>query len=236
MKLNIFYRLFILICPAIIFMYGCSASSASKRYDTDQVNNDSDTSGSVRFAVEPVKMNIDSLEYDDVDMDDTDDVPSNIEITADTVLINKLLSKYNTDNPPDLHTDSTNFKEKVIMEIIKYLNTPYKYGGNSWRGIDCSAFTQNVFEKSFSLELPRSAREQFKVGQEIDERSDLKFGDLVFFNTRRRVKPGHVGIYIGENLFAHASRKAGVTVSSLDNYYYSNRYMGARRIEGLPAN
>jgi cell wall-associated NlpC family hydrolase len=54
---------------------------------------------------------------------------------------------------------------------------------------------------------------------------------LVFFNTRRRVKPGHVGIYIGDNLFAHASSKSGVTVSSLDYDYYSNRYMGARRVD-----
>jgi cell wall-associated NlpC family hydrolase len=65
----------------------------------------------------------------------------------------------------------------------------------------------------------------------INDRSDLKFGDLVFFNTRRRVRPGHVGIYIGDNLFAHASSKLGVTISSLDYDYYSKRYMGARRVD-----
>ena len=63
------------------------------------------------------------------------------------------------------------------------------------------------------------------------DRTELKFGDLVFFNTRRRVKPGHVGIYIGDNLFAHASSKLGVTISSLEHDYYNKRYMGARRID-----
>jgi cell wall-associated NlpC family hydrolase len=236
MKIKFLQIFLIFIFPVIIFMYGCSASSASKRYETDRENYDSDTTGLLRFTVEPVKVNIDTLEYDDPDMADIEDEPVNGRTTTDTVLINRLLAKYNTDNSPNFHTDSTNFQEKVIMEIIKYLNTPYKFGGNSWKGIDCSAFTQNVFEKSISLEIPRSAREQFQVGQEIDDRKDLKFGDLVFFNTRRRVKPGHVGIYIGENLFAHASRRAGVTVSSLDDNYFSNRYMGARRIEGLPVN
>ncbi|MCJ7552912.1 MAG: C40 family peptidase, partial [Ignavibacteriaceae bacterium] len=81
------------------------------------------------------------------------------------------------------------------------------------------------------ININRSAREQYIQGEVITEKSELKFGDLVFFNTRRRVRPGHVGIYIGDNLFAHASTKHGVTVSSLDHNYYSARYMGARRID-----
>jgi cell wall-associated NlpC family hydrolase len=236
MNIKFIIKIFLLVIPAIFFAWGCSASSGSKRYESDRINNISDSTNLVRFAVEPVKMNLDSLEYSDSDIDDMDDIPENSGTASDSVLISRLLAKYNNSYAASLNTDSSDFKEKVIMEIIKYLNTPYKFGGNSWKGIDCSAFTQNVFEKSFSLELPRSAREQYTIGQEINDRSNLKFGDLVFFNTRRRVKPGHVGIYIGENLFAHASRKAGVTVSSLDNNYYSNRYMGARRIEGLPVN
>ena len=119
------------------------------------------------------------------------------------------------------------------MEVIKYLDTPYKFGGNSESGIDCSAFTKTVFSNTFSMELPRTAKEQYQVGDEIDSKNDLKFGDLVFFNTRKRVKPGHVGIYIGDNLFAHASKK-GVTVSSLEDNYYSRKFMGGRRIENLP--
>jgi len=120
------------------------------------------------------------------------------------------------------------------MEVIKYISTPYRYGGTTMKGIDCSAFTKTVFSNVFSYDLPRSAREQFQVGETIQEKEGLKFGDLVFFNTTRRAKPGHVGIYLGDNFFAHASRKKGVTVSSLDENYYNKRYMGGRRLEGLP--
>ncbi len=96
--------------------------------------------------------------------------------------------------------------------------------------IDCSAFTQTIYKNTLAINLERSARLQYKQGIEISEIENLKFGDLVFFNTRTRVRPGHVGIYIGENLFAHASSKKGVTISSLDHSYYVKRYMGGRRI------
>ena len=122
-------------------------------------------------------------------------------------------------------------RELMLMEIIKYMDTPYKFGGNSLNGIDCSAFTQNVYQSAWMLNLNRSAREQYKQGIVIEDRRELEFGDLVFFNTRKRVKPGHVGIFIGDNLFVHASSKSGVTISSLDHDYYNKRYMGARRIE-----
>ncbi len=121
------------------------------------------------------------------------------------------------------------------MEIIRYLNTPYKYGGTTKKGIDCSAFTQAVFDHAVDFQLLRTARGQYTQGIEIDNKDNLKFGDLVFFNTRRRVKPGHVGIYIGDDLFAHASSKNGVIVSSLDHTYYANRFMGGRRMEVLSA-
>ena len=126
-------------------------------------------------------------------------------------------------------------REKVLLEVIKYLDTPYKYGGNGGKGIDCSAFTKQVYENSLSFDLPRSAREQYRVGDEVPK-DELKFGDLVFFNTTRRSYPGHVGIYLGENQFVHASRKLGVTVSSLDEAYYSKRYIGARRVETIGEN
>ena len=128
--------------------------------------------------------------------------------------------KNNSDNNALVSTK----RDLMLMEIIRYLNTPYKYGGNSLDGIDCSAFTQSVYKNSWLLNLNRTARDQFQQGQVIGDRSELEFGDLVFFNTRRRVKPGHVGIYIGDNLFAHASSKLGVTVSSLEHNYYCLLY------------
>jgi cell wall-associated NlpC family hydrolase len=142
-----------------------------------------------------------------------------------------LKQKYNSmEWNSGVSSEVATLRESMLMEIVKYMNTPYKFGGNSKEGIDCSAFTQTVYG-SCSLQLLRSAREQYTQGAPVENKEELKFGDLVFFNTRKNVKPGHVGIYIGDNLFVHASSKHGVIVTPLTHDYYSKRYMVARRIE-----
>ncbi|MDP4116291.1 MAG: NlpC/P60 family protein [Bacteroidota bacterium] len=128
-----------------------------------------------------------------------------------------------------------NSRDRMFAAIIEYLDTPYLYGGNSKRGIDCSAFTQTVFRNAFQFSLLRSARDQFTQGIVIKNVDDLQPGDLVFFNTRR-VKPGHVGLYIGNHHFVHASSKHGVIVTSIDHEYYSAKFMGGRRITSLALN
>jgi cell wall-associated NlpC family hydrolase len=117
---------------------------------------------------------------------------------------------------------------KLMRVISEYLGTPYGQEGETGEGIDCSAFTQLVFEKAFMISLPRSTEEQYTIGQKI-RKSDLIPGDLVFFNTTGRI-PSHVGIFIGGGLFAHASITEGVTISSLSTPYYNNRYECARRV------
>jgi lipoprotein Spr len=209
---NALYRVTYLILSAsfIFFYYGCSSSSGTSRYGNN--SDDSETNNtSVRFSSE--------------DDEDSGDLPDD-----DAVDIGVVLDKYNLD------ADANNFetgtpKEKMLMEIIKYLNVPYQYGGNSKSGIDCSAFTQNVYKSTLSVNLFRSAREQYKQGEIISDVDDLQFGDLVFFDTRSGVRPGHVGIYIGDELFAHASSKKGVTISSITHSYYKNRFMSGRRIK-----
>lgn len=207
-------------------IYACSSTSSSTRYYESERNIDKKEKEYVRYQ----NSSDDSLivfENEDVpESEDPGDLPED-ESQIDISAVMKNLEKKREEESLPVSTK----RDLMIMEIIKYMNTPYKFGGNSLNGIDCSAFTQNVYKNSWLLDLNRSAREQFKQGVSIDNRSDLKFGDLVFFNTRRRVKPGHVGIYIGENLFAHASSKLGVTISSLEHDYYNKRYMGARRIE-----
>ena len=117
----------------------------------------------------------------------------------------------------------------TLMRIIgEFLGTPYDHGGETDQGIDCSAFTQSVFIKTFAISLPRSTEEQYRIGQKIG-RHGLTPGDLVFFNTTGRV-PSHVGIFIGGGQFAHASVTEGVTITSLSAPYYSRRYVGARRV------
>ena len=113
----------------------------------------------------------------------------------------------------------------IIKVAMDYLGVPYKFGGSSLRGIDCSAYVQRVF-RYFSIDLPRTAREQFKAGVKISKR-ELRIGDLLFFKTYARY-PSHVGIYIGEGKMIHASsRSKKVTISSINDPYYVRRYIGA---------
>lgn len=222
----------------ILVYSGCSASSNSTRYgnkSTDETHNTSD----IRFSSDNDKdqagrtntsaKDTSSGSYRNFENDSTDpdDLPES-EPKVDYSGVLKNISKPgDTDNSPDVNGTP---KERMLMQILKYINTPYKYGGTTSNGIDCSAFTQSIYSKSVDVNLRRTAREQFHEGTEIDDIDDLQFGDLVFFNTRRLVRPGHVGIYIGDHLFVHASKK-GVTVSSLDLDYYAKRFMGGRRID-----
>ncbi len=213
-----------------IFFNACSSSSGSIRYQTDSNNKIVENNSAPRYTQQSKSQIEDSSIVEDEDIpesQDPSDLPEDEHKIDLTEVMKKLDQKSENTEADDL---SATKRDLVLMEIIKYLDTPYKFGGNSLNGIDCSAFTQSVFKNTSLCDLNRSAREQFKQGIVIKDRSQLKFGDLVFFNTRRRVKPGHVGIYIGDNLFAHASSKLGVTISSLDYDYYSKRYMGARRV------
>ena len=109
-----------------------------------------------------------------------------------------------------------------------FLGARYRFGGSSRTSLDCSSFTQQVFREQ-SVRLPRTAREQFYVGDEV-VRGDLKKGDLVFFQTYASF-PSHVGIYLGNRKMIHASsREHRVVISSMDTPYYLSRYLGARRM------
>lgn len=119
----------------------------------------------------------------------------------------------------------------LVMSAMNFLGVPYRRGGNSEQeGFDCSGFTRQVFEMSVGRVLPRRADEQakspdlFKVA-----RTELKPGDLVFFNTMRRTF-SHVGIYVGEGKFIHAPRPGGeVRIEDMGASYWAKRFTGARR-------
>lgn len=131
-------------------------------------------------------------------------------------------SRYNNITPTGINRD------QVLLDVVSYLGTPYAYGGSTRNGIDCSGLTSTVYSSAINKQLPRSTRDQYQQGMRISK-DELQFGDLVFFNTTGRT-PSHVGIYIEDDLFVHASVSYGVTISSLESSYYKKRFVGARRL------
>lgn len=125
------------------------------------------------------------------------------------------------------HSPSENIKSKILAQYSQWKGTRYHLGGHSHRGIDCSALMQEIFEESMRMDLPRTTGEQMHNGYRISK-GELKPGDLVFFKTSARTR--HVGVYVGNNEFIHASKIKGVTVSNLDNEYWLAHYETARRI------
>ncbi|SHH12746.1 Cell wall-associated hydrolase, NlpC family [Thermosyntropha lipolytica DSM 11003] len=119
--------------------------------------------------------------------------------------------------------------ERIIEFASRYLGTPYRYGGNSPGGFDCSGFVYYVFDQ-FGISLPRTAAGQFQNGVAVS-REELMVGDLVFFSCYSK-GIDHVGIYVGEGRFIHSSspRSGGVIYSSLNEAYYARSYVGAKRI------
>lgn len=119
--------------------------------------------------------------------------------------------------------------DQIIAKAESMKGTPYVWGGNTKNGTDCSGFTTQVFS-SRGMRLPRTSREQAKVGQPVPG-SDLKPGDLVFFKTTSKNQISHVGIYVGKGEFIHASSAGGhVQHNSLKEGYYKERFAAARRV------
>jgi len=117
----------------------------------------------------------------------------------------------------------------VIKTAKSYLGTRYRFGGKTKRGIDCSGFTQAVLKKH-KVNLPRTASQQASIGHHVDKKN-LRKGDLVFFKGTYKRGISHVGIYLGNDRFIHASSGAKkVTISKLSKAYYRNHYAGARRV------
>jgi LysM repeat protein len=124
----------------------------------------------------------------------------------------------------------------ILVKVAKsFAGAPYRYGGESVRGLDCSAFVRKMYG-IFEVELPRCAREQYYAGPKVD-RDNLTTGDLVFFRTKRCASyPTHVGIYIGDGTFIHASSlpHRGVKIDRLSDSYFRRTYVGAVRVKAPP--
>jgi LysM repeat protein len=117
----------------------------------------------------------------------------------------------------------------LVQAGFKLLGVRYRWSGGSEKsGFDCSGLVKNLFAR-FDIDLPHSSREQYKLGEKV-ERDKLEMGDLVFFTSGGKL-PNHVGIYVGNDKFLHAARKARqVIISDLNKRWYDHRYLGARRL------
>lgn len=134
----------------------------------------------------------------------------------------KVNYRLKNEEPANISSGNTN---QIVNYAYNFIGTPYVFGANGPNAFDCSSFTKYVYSY-FRISIPRTSQEQYSKGAKIGI-EDLQPGDLVFFNTYTNL--GHVGIYIGDGDFIHASSTKGVTISSIYNEYYHSRYAGAVR-------
>ena len=118
--------------------------------------------------------------------------------------------------------------ERLFTFLENWYGTPYRFGGFDRLGIDCSAFSSMLLDTVFGVVLPRTARSQYEMGTKI-KKEQLEQGDLVFFNTTGGIS--HVGVFLSNNKFVHASASSGVMISDLDDMYYRKRFIGASRVK-----
>lgn len=123
--------------------------------------------------------------------------------------------------------NNADVKSKLMSQYASWKGVAYRLGGTTRSGIDCSAFVRQTFLDQFGMELPRSTAEQQSVGTSV-KRAKLQAGDLVLFKTGKRQR--HVGIYVGNDKFVHASTSNGVIVSNMTDKYWNNRYYDGRRL------
>lgn len=130
-------------------------------------------------------------------------------------------------SPVAASASTRQIKDKMYLQYQQWKGTPYRYGGLSKQGVDCSGFVHLTFAEQLGMKIPRSTRLLSQTGKEIG-RDRLRAGDLVFFKTSVKVR--HVGIYVGNGKFLHASTKRGVIISNLSDSYWKARYWHARRL------
>lgn len=122
----------------------------------------------------------------------------------------------------------------LMVESAKWLGTPYRYGGNTRSGVDCSGLTTQIYKTVYGKSLHRKSVEQYEFDCRKVRRAKLKGGDLVFFVTSGKVKSkniNHVGIYLKDDMFIHASSSRGVVVDNLNSKYYVDRWVGGGKVK-----
>jgi len=128
-----------------------------------------------------------------------------------------------------LNTPAEEVKNTKMFEFIdEWYGTPYRLGGTTKKGVDCSAFSQFLFATVYGFSIPRTAREQYNLTTRIS-RTELKEGDLIFFSNRGGIS--HVGVYLQNNKFVHASTSDGVMISDIFEEYWARKFAGVGRLK-----
>ncbi|WP_394174093.1 NlpC/P60 family protein [Thalassotalea litorea] len=128
----------------------------------------------------------------------------------------------------DWYDNAKQIKEQLYVQYRQWQGIPYRLGGLSKNGIDCSGFVYLTYRDRLGIQMPRTTERQSKSGEEISK-EQLRPGDLVFFKTGRNTR--HVGIFLEDDKFIHASTKKGVMISTLNDYYWQDKYWHSRRLQ-----
>ncbi len=123
--------------------------------------------------------------------------------------------------------NNTAITDALYEEYMRWEGTRYKFGGNSKQGVDCSSFVQQLYFNALNVRVPRSTKEQAKIGRWI-KKSQLRSGDLILFKTAYNKR--HSGVYLEHGKFMNASSKYGVTLSNINNPYWREKYWQSRRV------
>jgi len=122
----------------------------------------------------------------------------------------------------------------LLLEASRWLGTPYRYGGNDRNGVDCSGLTKAIYSNVYNYRLHRNSRKQYEQDCEHVKRTHLRSGDLLFFGPKGKSKNiNHVGIFLKEDFFIHASSTSGVRVSSLEETYFQKNFVSGGRVKHL---
>ncbi|MEI6860228.1 MAG: NlpC/P60 family protein [Shewanella sp.] len=148
------------------------------------------------------------------------------QIDTDT-FVNIAVTKGKNSHPVSAKTKEQLLEQQLLAFHHEWKGTPYRYGGMSKRGVDCSALVYLAYKDILGRELPRTTAAQKNLGSQVDK-VNLKTGDLVFFKTGWSTR--HVGIYLGDSKFLHASTSQGVMISTLNNSYWKRKYWLSRSL------
>lgn len=168
------------------------------------------------------------LRSEEIKADTTAKSNQGVFLKSTQLKVDKVIYSPTSSSAADYRSDVSRESEgtnDMISYAYNFIGIPYVYGANGPNSFDCSGFTRYIYS-NFLINIPRTSQSQYYSGTKV-EQENIQQGDLVFFNTDTTL--GHVGMYIGNGEFIHASSSKGVTVSSLNDGYYSSRYAGAVR-------